>query len=276
MAESDRANGTRQFDSALFWKQHRASRGAQMLSVVIVVPCFNEAQRLSPEDFHAFAQRWPYGRFLFVDDGSTDSTFAVLSELQERIPAQVEVLRLPRNVGKAEAVRQGMLRSFQSSAQYVGFWDADLATPLDAIPLFERVLRDRPAIDIVLGARIKLLGRDIQRSPTRHHLGRIFATFVAVTLGLEVYDSQCGAKLFRSTESVRAVFQNAFLSRWIFDVEILARFMKLKQSDAASALEASLYELPLPRWHDITGSKLRPKDFIRAIYDLAQIHRSMK
>ena len=177
-----------------------------MISVVIVVPCFNEAQRLSPDDFHAFAQRWPYGRFLFVDDGSSDNTF--------------EVLKLSRNVGKAEAVRKGMLQSFQSGAQYVGFWDADLATPLDAIPLFERVLRDRPAIEIVLGARIKLLGRDIQRSPMRHYLGRILATLVALILELEVYESQCGAKLFRRTESVRAVFQNAFLSRWIFDVAV--------------------------------------------------------
>jgi len=191
-----------------------------MISVVIVVPCFNEAQRLSLDDFHAFAQRWPYGRFLFVDDGSSDNTFEVLSALQERLPAQVEVLKLSRNVGKAEAVRKGMLQSFQSGAQYVGFWDADLATPLDAIPLFERVLRDRPAIEIVLGVRITLLGRDIQRSPMRHYLGRILATLVALILEREVYDSQCGAKLFRSRESVRAVFQNAFLSRWIFDVAV--------------------------------------------------------
>jgi glycosyltransferase involved in cell wall biosynthesis len=247
-----------------------------MIRVVIVVPCFNEAQRLFPEDFHAFAQRWPYGKFLFVDDGSTDNTLAVLSALQERMPAQVEILQLPRNVGKGEAVRQGMLQSFQSSAQYVGFWDADLATPLDAILLFERVLRDRPAIEIVLGARVRLLGRDIQRSPMRHYLGRIFATFVAAILGIKVYDSQCGAKLFRSTESVRAVFQDTFLSRWIFDVEILARFMKLKQTDTEPIPAASLYELPLPRWQDISGSKLRLKDFIRAIYDLVQIHRSVK
>jgi dolichyl-phosphate beta-glucosyltransferase len=250
--------------------------GAEMIGVVIVIPCFNEAQRLCTEDLFAFAQRWPYGKFLFVDDGSTDSTLAVLSALQERRPAQVEILQLPRNVGKAEAVRQGMLRSFQSSPEYVGFWDADLATPLDAIPLFERVLQDRPEIEIVLGARISLLGRDIERSPTRHYLGRIFATVVAVTLGLKVYDSQCGAKLFRNTEVVRTVFQDAFLSRWILDVEILSRFMKLKQTNPDSAVEGSLYELPLPRWHDISGSKLRLKDFIRAIYDIMRIHRSVK
>ena len=239
-----------------------------MARTIIVIPCFNEARRLSPEAFRDFAATWPDGAFLFVDDGSSDGTFEVLNAIRHAIPAQCEILRLPQNAGKAEAVRRGMLRAFESNPDYAGFWDADLATPLDALPLFERVFRERPGTDVVLGARVKLLGRNIERRAARHYLGRVFATAVAVTLRVNVYDSQCGAKLFRNTGTVRGAFDTPFRSRWIFDVEILMRLMKRST--------ASLYELPLPVWRDVAGSKLRMTDFVRAIYDLARIRRIPK
>jgi glycosyltransferase involved in cell wall biosynthesis len=200
-----------------------------MVRTVMVVPCYNEAGRLVPEAFHSFAQAWSHGRFLFVDDGSTDDAFEVLAKLKTALPERIDVLRLPSNAGKGEAVRQGFLQAFRSDSQYVGFWDSDLATPLDAILLFESVFRDRPQTEVVLGARVKLMGRDVRRTVARHYLGRAFATAVTVISGLEVYDSQCGAKLF-PTKTVRAVFATPFLSRWIFDVEILLRFVRLKQS----------------------------------------------
>ena len=136
------------------------------------------------------------------------------------------------------------------------------------------MLRDRPETDIVLGARVKLLGRDIRRRPLRHYFGRAFATVVALVLSVDVYDSQCGAKLFRATETVRELFSSPFLSRWIFDVEILARFMRLKQMEGSTRPEEFLYELPLPAWRDVGGSKLGAKDVIIALFDLARIYRS--
>jgi dolichyl-phosphate beta-glucosyltransferase len=247
-----------------------------MVRTVMVVPCYNEAGRLSPEAFRAFAERWRRGSFLFVDDGSTDHTFAVLAKLQATFPTGFDVLRLPSNVGKAEAVRLGVLEALRSEPAYVGFWDADLAIPLDAIPLFEAVFRERPQTEIVLGARVKLLGRDVHRKPVRHYLGRVFATAVAIVVGVQVYDSQCGAKLFRATSTARALFATPFRSRWIFDVEILVRFLQLKGRDAAHGAEALLYELPLPVWHDVDGSKLRLKDFGRAMIDLALIYRGSR
>jgi glycosyltransferase involved in cell wall biosynthesis len=243
-----------------------------MARTIIVIPCFNEARRLSAEAFRDFAANWPDGSFLFVDDGSSDDTFEILSAIWHSIPAQCQILRLPQNAGKAEAVRRGMLRAFESNPDYAGFWDADLATPLDAVPLFERVFRERPGTDVVLGARVKLLGRNIERRAARHYLGRVFATAVGATLGMNVYDSQCGAKLFRNTARVRGAFDTPFLARWIFDVEILVRLIKR----SAGPVPVSLYELPLPVWRDVAGSKLRMTDFVRAIYDLARIRRIAK
>ena len=246
----------------------------KMPRTILVVPCFNEEKRLRPDVFLGFAKTWPEGGFLLVDDGSIDRTFAILEGLQTAMPGSFEALRLPHNVGKAEAVRGGIRKALQSDAEYVGFWDADLATPLETVRLFEDVFLERPVVEMVLGARVRLLGKDIRRNPARHYLGRVFATAVAHVLGLEIYDSQCGAKLFRATADVRRVFDAPFTSRWIFDVELLARFIRLKRAAGVTDVEAFLYELALPQWHDQKGSKLRPADFAVAIRDLWRIHRT--
>src|SRR5207302_9987714 len=134
----------------------------------------------------------------------------------------------------------------------VGFWDADLATPLSELPGFLTIMRDRPEIAMVFGARVRLLGRQISRRPSRHYFGRVGATLISSTLGLAVYDTQCGAKVFRRNDTLRDVFARPFISRWIFDVEIIARYVQLLGRDAAAA---AIYELPVMRWHDVTGSK---------------------
>ena len=138
------------------------------------------------------------------------------------------MLNLPANAGKAEAVRAGVLRALELEPDSAGYWDADLATPLDAIPHFLRVFEERPQIELVMGARVHLLGRHIERNPLRHYLGRVAATLIALTLKLRVYDTQCGAKLFRTTPVMREVFAAPFASSWAFDVEVLARLVRAR------------------------------------------------
>ncbi|HEY0706757.1 MAG TPA: dolichyl-phosphate beta-glucosyltransferase [Polyangia bacterium] len=244
------------------------------MSAVIVVPCFNEAQRLPVATFATFAQSWP-GRLLFVDDGSRDETARVLADLAARRPETMTAMSLPQNVGKAEAVRQGSLRALREGADVIGYWDADLATPLDEIPRFEQVLREQPGIDIVMGSRVRLLGSAVDRRPLRHYLGRGFATAVSFLLAANVYDTQCGAKLFRVTPVVREIFATPFLSRWVFDVELLARYLDA-QSRAGLDGRQSMRELPLQLWRDVAGSKVRAQDFLRAGLDLARISRARR
>jgi len=62
------------------------------------------------------------------------------------------------------------------------------------------------------------------------------------------------------------------VSRWIFDVEIIARFMKLPASERPAAA-AAIYEYPLPVWKDVDGSKVKPFDFFKALRDLYLIWR---
>jgi len=237
----------------------------RLARVALVVPCYNEANRLDTATFKSF--RLPSDRleFVFVNDGSTDATLQVIQSLPGA------VVNLERNSGKAEAVRRGILAALDRNPDFVGFWDADLATPLAELPGFLGIFRDRNEIEMVFGARVRLLGRQISRNPSRHYFGRMGATLISSTLGLAVYDTQCGAKLFRASDTVRDVFSTPFLSRWIFDVEIIARFVQRWGRDRVAA---ALYEYPVTQWHDVKGSKVKSQDFIRALRDLWKIRRA--
>lgn len=248
------------------------SDSARKPRVLIVVPCYNEANRLQVGAFRDFADGRNDVRFLFVNDGSTDGTERLLQELADADPSRFALLSLPGNSGKAEAVRRGLLAALATDAEYVGYWDADLATPLDAIPDFLAAFHERPAVEMVFGSRVRLLGRDIERSLLRHYLGRAFATAASLVLGIAVYDTQCGAKLFRATAQVRGLFQEPFASRWVFDVEIIARAVGAHARGEGPALGTLAYELPLKQWRDVRGSKLRAWHFAGAAADLLRIY----
>jgi glycosyltransferase involved in cell wall biosynthesis len=236
----------------------------------LVVPCFNEAARLNERAFLACLETTAALRILFVDDGSADETRAVLDRIARAAPGRAAVLPMARNVGKAEAVRQGVLQAAGEEPSYIGYWDADLATPLQAIDDFLAVLGRRQTVDIVLGSRARLLGREIRRRAVRHYFGRVFATAASLALGLPVYDTQCGAKMFRVNERTIRVFERPFASRWSFDVELIARY--LDAPDGAAAPQR-IYELALRQWHDVPGSKVRLRDVPRAFGDLLRVRR---
>jgi dolichyl-phosphate beta-glucosyltransferase len=241
--------------------------------LALVVPCYNEAARLDPEAFLHFVTTHPNVQLVLVDDGSLDATGEVLERMRAAAPAAVTTLRHSPRRGKAEAVRAGMLAGLAQRAKLVGFFDADLSTPLRAIDDFLAVLHDRPAVELVLGSRVMLMGRDIRRSAARHYLGRVFATAVSHALDLPVYDTQCGAKILRANAATATLFAAPFRSAWIFDVELIARYLRLPVAPGEPARRDRLYELVLPVWHDRPGSKLRWHDFARAVVDLAYVWR---
>lgn len=244
-----------------------------MASARIIIPCFNEEKRLDLGQFGHFGNSSPSIAFLFVNDGSTDETGRLLESLKASNPAKFSVMHLARNSGKGEAVRQGYLSAIDDRPDYIGFWDADLATPLDAIDQFIELAESRPELEMVMGSRVRLLGRRIERRTIRHYLGRCFATAVSITLDLAIYDTQCGAKLFRASGPIHALFQQPFISRWIFDVEIIARLIQSRRGRNLPQPEQVIYEFPLTEWSDVAGSKLTGGDFLQAAWDLVMIHR---
>ena len=161
----------------------------------------------------------------------------MLHALAKQQPGAVEVVTLAANQGKAEAVRQGMLAALGRRCDILGYVDADLATPPDELVRLVHIARDGKH-DILMGSRVQLLGRAIKRNNTRHYIGRIFATCASLSLGLPVYDTQCGAKLFRPTEALAAALALPFTSRWAFDVELLGRLVhpRALESDESPVL----------------------------------------
>lgn len=245
-------------------------RSLDTMRVTLVVPCFNEAARLDRGAFEQALVTTGWLDFCFVDDGSTDGTGAVLSALAAAHPRRVQVLTLSRNAGKAEAVRQGLLHAAACSP-IVGFWDADLATPLPECERLRDTFQHVPHADWIFGIRLRSLGRTVERRAVRHYLGRVFATATTLALDVHAYDTQCGAKLFRVTPLLQAVLAEPFRSRWIFDVEMLVRAQALLRLDHPDPLAPLVYEQPLAQWTHQDGSKVRPTDFLRALRDLLRL-----
>lgn len=231
----------------------------------IVVPCYNEAARLRPRVLGELADVVACD-VIAVDDGSTDATAALLTTVAGD-DERVSTLRLPRNRGKGEAVRQGLLAAVALGYQVVGYCDADFATPPAEMARLATACAAGHVV--VLGSRVGLLGHEIDRSLGRHYAGRVFATFSSIVLGFQVYDTQCGAKMFRSGAALEAAIASPFTSRWAFDVELLGRLAHSHRS-----VEQFL-EVPLDRWHDVVGSKLSFGASLRSTADLALIRRSL-
>ena len=241
--------------------------------VAIIVPSFDEERRLDVAAFEQFLDGPVGARLVLVDDGSNDRTLALLEGLARDHP-RASVLALDRNVGKAEAVRRGIVVALDQGADVVGYWDADLSTPFEAIPTLLRALEEDPALVAVMGSRVRILGHSIDRRAARHYTGRVFATITSVALGIAVYDTQCGAKLFRSSPEVRDAFSRPFTTRWAFDVEILDRLLPAGTStDEAST---RIREVPLASWHDVPGSKLGLAASVRSTWQVVLLGASRR
>jgi len=240
-----------------------------MVELVIVVPCFNEGRRLRADGFRILVED-ANTRLLFVDDGSKDDTRRILGAICAELGPQALRLDLPRNQGKAEAVRQGLLAGLQMGAQIVGFLDADLATPAEEMLRLVSTLRCSRA-QAAFAARVALLGTNIERHAFRHYLGRVFATAASLILDLRVYDTQCGAKAFCASSLLAAALEEPFHARWAFDVELIGRL--LAGTRAIPGLKAAdLLEMPLRTWSDVPDSKLRFVQFPRLGVELIRIH----
>ncbi len=238
------------------------------LRPVVVIPCFNEANRLDTDAVLRLAEAGGLN-VLLVDDGSTDATVTLVQALVAT-RTELELLALEKNMGKAEAVRHGLNHALQGGAPVVGYLDADFSTPPEEFIRLVNVLINNPTLDVVLGSRVALLGTHIERRARRHYLGRVFGTLAATSLGMAVYDTQCGAKVFRATPSLRAALADPFLSRWVFDVELLGRLRVGADGSPGLTLDA-FREVPLEAWHDVPGGTLGVAQMSHALGDLARI-----
>jgi dolichyl-phosphate beta-glucosyltransferase len=247
-------------------------------SLTIVVPAYNEAERIGPalDELFGWLRRGGPARnrgrssdelgawdVLVVDDGSEDDTVDVVESRPEAQPGvdgsspELRVLRR-RHAGKGAAVTAGILAA---SSDLVIFTDADMATPADQIPLLTEALA---SADVALGSRIHPDGSDRRASqPTyRRLLGRAYRLLAGAWVTGHVPDTQCGFKGFRRAAS-HDIFDRLKTSGIVFDAEVIYLTRRLGCS----------YAIVPVMWHDIHGSRMRvrPGLAFSVLWDLFRI-----
>ncbi len=220
--------------------------------VSVVVPMFNE-NRVLPALIEELTRQFPSPKceFFLVDDGSTDDTHGLATQLTKS-DDRITTFSLPKNSGKGAALRAGVART---TGDTVLFMDADLSTSLDDVDNFLRRLKSS---EIVIGSR-SVAGAVVSRSSRfRSLMGRSFNTLMRLSTGLNIRDSQCGFKAFHG-DVARLVFNLSENNHFTFDPEILR---------IGTALGYSIEEVPVT-WAAGEHSSVRPvRDSIRCAFEL--------
>ncbi|MBW1297934.1 glycosyltransferase [Aquimarina litoralis] len=234
----------------------------------IIIPCYNEENRLNRQAFINFISQENNYYLCFVNDGSNDNTIGVLKEIQGVNPEKVSIIDMKKNGGKAAAVRAGS-RYFYSNNKidYIGFIDADLSTDFEDFGDLVKTLEVNNELNFVFGSRTKNASKAIEKDNIRALISKVINVLIILILGLSISDTQCGAKVYRA-ELVPIVFTESFLSRWLFDVEI---FIRMKRYFGKEKTITSIFEQPLKRWVHMDDSKLGLKDSLEIPYRLVSI-----
>jgi dolichyl-phosphate beta-glucosyltransferase len=218
-------------------------------SVSIVIPAFNEAERIAASlaEVIAFAGRYTCViEIIVVDDGSTDATAELVAAAAERANAnggpRLRLVRHEVNQGKGASVRTG----FQHAVgDIVLFSDADLSAPITEMPLLIEPIAAGEC-DIAIGSRALDTSRiELRQGLLRRNAGRAFNLMVRLMTGLPLQDTQCGFKAFRRS-AAEPVFAVQRVDGFAFDVELLyiARRYGLRTRELSV------------RWSHAAGSKV--------------------
>ena len=239
----------------------------QQRCVGVVIPCYNEAERLLSAEFTDFIDKNSGYHLCFVNDGSKDNTLEVLYKLQKGREDFITVYDCEKNGGKAEAVRLGMLYMAQrADLDYIGFLDADLSTDLADFDDMASTIENSD-FKIVSGSRISRMGANITKESARKVISMTINFIIRNILSMNFKDTQCGAKIFHK-DVINLAFDKKFITKWLFDVEI---FMRMRKHFGLDKARAMMCEKPLKRWIHADGSKLSMKDSIKIIGQLGQI-----
>ncbi|MGZ0177288.1 MAG: glycosyltransferase [Acidimicrobiales bacterium] len=209
--------------------------------LTVIIPAYNEIARIVPAiaSIASHLAESGYGFELIVsDDGSTDGTGDACRALGLR---NLVVIGDGTNRGKGAAVNAGVKAA---RGEWILFTDADLSTPIEEL---DEMLTHRDNAEVIIGSRAAAGADEQAKSRLRSKLSGVSRSVVAILLGLDIADSQCGFKLF-SAHAATELFGRQKALGFGFDAEIL--FL-------AARLGFGVVEVPV-RWIDAPGSKVDP------------------
>jgi dolichyl-phosphate beta-glucosyltransferase len=230
-------------------------------SLSVVIPAYNEEKRLpkTVQDIERYLLANGYdAEILIVDDGSRDHTKQEAEALEKSLTL-VRAISYPKNQGKGNAVRTGIL---EATRQLVVYTDADHSTPIDeVVPFAEYVDR---GYGVVIGSRRVRQSELLVRQPLRRRaMGKVFQSLITL-LGVRGFrDTQCGFKMF-TRESGQRIFSRLKTRGFAFDVEVLMRAREMGYQIAEVGVH----------WRDAEGSRVDPiRDSIRMLIEILKMRQ---
>lgn len=238
---------------------HPVTRGRGDIYLSIVIPAYNERNRLSKTIEGALewcSRSVPSCEIIIVDDGSTDDTLAVAKSFSESSDPVIALAR--PHLGKGAAVKEGVLNA---RGKYILFMDADGATPMGDIQ--KLLAKMEEGYSVAIGSRVVDDPREttVISSVHRKLIGRTFAATVNLLAVPGIKDTQCGFKMFRD-DAAKILFRLQKCNGFAFDVEILY---------LAGKLSLPVAEVPV-NWTNQSGSKIRLfADSFKMLKDILKI-----
>ena len=184
------------------------------MNISIVIPAYNEARRIGPflsqlsQSLVSFFRDY---EFVFVDDGSADSTLQLLTKYKDNYD-NIQIVSYGINRGKGYAIREGIR---VAKGDLIISLDADNSFCLDDIPA---VINGLQTSDIVVGNKY-LKSR---KHDSRFFIGKCFNRLVNIVFHLHIYDCLSGLKGYRR-ETANILFEKLHYERWLYDVEVLVK-----------------------------------------------------
>jgi glycosyltransferase involved in cell wall biosynthesis len=213
-------------------------------SLLLLIPAYNEERRMEPvlRDYGRYFKEHYQGKFqlVVVLNGCKDDTIGVVRRVAADYPA-ISALEFAEAIGKGGALIEGL--RLAPLADLIGYVDADGATPPHAL---HELVKHINGADCVIGSRwLPGAVLHVEQSGQRRFASRAFHRIVQFFFGMNLRDTQCGAKVMRR-EAVDKVHSSLRIADMAFDINLL---YSLKRAGYR------IKEVPT-EWTDKIGSKV--------------------
>lgn len=233
---------------------------------VLLIPVYNESQRISKEFYKALALL-QFQEIIFVDDGSSDnSRDAIDAILGNR--KDITWLVNSKNMGKAESVRRAMIESLSKSQAVMITTDADGAVDAEDIARIINIHKSKKNFNSIIlsGARVKLAGSEIARTPMRHWIGRLVATMVNILTSVDIYDPQSPLKVYDIDHQLLSnALKEKFKTKWFFEMELILR---LEKGTNHAINRVKIIEHPISKFTEVPLSNLKKRHIFLVVKEI--------